>query len=561
MKSGLDRSMEQGERILIVDDEVDVVEFCSEVLASRGYRPRGTSSGLEALDLAKRERFDLLLTDLMMPEIGGLDVLAGIRSATPDIAAVIITGYGTVEMAIEALRAGARDFLLKPFQIKDLLAAVEHALAEPRLLRERIWLDALTPVLEATRRFRSTVMLDQLLEDALATAAEQANADSGGLYLTTGQAPGLRAAIGRAETRSELVKVCRVLSSTFGVRTEAFLMGDGREMPEEAQRLLDSLGASSLLCFPLLDKGKTLGVLCLCRDPGRRAFSERDAELISILGAQAAAAIESARLFDELERAQADLRAWNRELEERVEERTSELRDAQEHLLRAEKLAVIGKLGAGIAHELRNPLGVISNSVYYLELKSGDADPKVKKHLSIIGREVARSDKIISDLLSFVRGAEENREQVDVNELLEETLSSLMIPAPVVIERDLGRGLPIVMVDPGRIRQVLVNLITNAVEGMSGEGILTVGTHRVNGFIEIGVSDTGSGISSENLGRLFEPLFTTKAGGIGLGLAISKMLTESQGGRIEGRNNLTQGATFVVSLPVRLGTEGYGNRS
>ena len=135
------------------------------------------------------------------------------------------------------------------------------------------------------------------------------------------------------------------------------------------------------------------------------------------------------------------------------------------------------------------------------------------------------------------------------------------IPPTVAVETNLTEGLPNSLVDPGKLRQVFVNLVTNAVEGMSGDGTISVTTRRNDGFVEIGVSDTGCGISSENLNRLFEPLFTTKAQGIGLGLAISKMLVESQGGRITGCNNPVRGATFVVALPARPHTEGNGSRS
>ena len=553
--------VEEAERVLVVDDEADIVHFCTKVLTAKGYRAEGTCNGLEALEMAKGQSFDLLLADLMMPEISGLDLFEGVKSRKPDTAGVVITGYGTVDMAIEAMRAGVRDFLCKPFESEDLLEAVEHALAATRFLREKIQLTALMPVLEATRRFRSTVMLDDLLEDVLITAARQAHADTGGLYLRAASASGLRAAIGHAGNQNEMVVACRTLCSIFGDRTEAFVIGDELETPPQAQRLLDSLGVSSMLCFPLRDKGRTLGLLNLCKQPGSERFTERDAELISILGAQAAAAIESARLFDELEKAQANLEEWNQELEKRVEERTTALREAQEHLVRAEKLAVIGKLGAGIAHELRNPLGVISNSVYYLNLKSGDADSKVKKHLGIIQREVARSNKIITDLMSFVRVAQSSKEVVDVNGLIEETLKGMEIPPAVIVETGLAEDLPNAVVDPGKIRQVFINLMTNAVEGMSGNGTISVTTRRNDGCVEIGFSDTGCGISPENMNRLFEPLFSTKAQGIGLGLAISKMLVESQGGRIRGRNNPAQGATFVVTLPARPHAEGDGKRN
>jgi len=549
------------EHILVVDDEKDVVAFCLKVLALKGYEAQGASSGRQALDLAKRQRFDLLLTDIMMPELSGIDLLAELRTTAPDIAAVVITGYGTVDMAIKALRAGARDFVMKPFSIEELMSAVEHALSQSRLLRENIRLKALVPVLEASQRFRSTVRLEQLLDEILETTTRQVGADHGRLFLMAGDDLELVTTIGCEGQPVEMIDLCRSLAPVLRGETEAFVVNDELEACPDAQQLLETLGVSSMLCLPLYVKDRAIGLLTLGKSNGSHPFDEGDVEVISILGNQAAQVIESARLFDELRKARWELEKWNRELEERVEERTQELGEAQEYLVRAEKLAVIGKLGAGVAHELRNPLGVINNSAYYLNLRMGDADPKVKKHLKIIRREVARSDKIITDLMSFVSFAELTAEVVDINELVGGALERVNIPSTVSVETTLQEDLPEIMGDPGKIQQVFVNLLINAIQAMSDGGKLTVATRLSDGFVQIVVSDTGCGIKPENMDRLFEPLFTTKAKGIGLGLAVSRMLIENHGGHITARNNAEKGATFVVDLPTESSNGESGSRS
>lgn len=561
MKAYPKGSGQEKERILVVDDEKDVVEFCLKVLALKGYKAQGTSSGLEALELARQGRYDLLLTDIMMPEISGLDLLAEIRATTPDITAVIITGYGTTDMAIKALRAGARGFVTKPFAIEDLTAAIEHALREIRLLRENIRLKALVPVFEASQRFRSTVKLEQLLTEVLETTAREAGADCGGLLLIHGGDLDPRTTVGCGGQPEAMVDVCRMLLPFLKDETEAFGVSRDFEACPGVRQPLVSLGVSFLLCFPLRVQGRDLGLLALAKSNGRRPFDEGDVEVISILGNQAAVAIESARLFEELVQAQRQLEKWNRELEERVEERTRELRKAQEHLVRAEKLAVIGKIGAGVAHELRNPLGVISNSVYYLGLKEKDADPKVRRHLDIMRREIARSNRIIADLMSFVRVGEVGDEMVDINDLVEEAASRVEIPSAMTVETSLQEDLPAVVADPGRIQQVFVNLLTNAVQAMSDKGKLSIATRLADGFVEIVFRDTGCGINPEDEGRLFEPLFTTKAKGTGLGLAISRMLIENHGGHISAYNNADVGAAFVVALPTESKDETKRNRS
>ncbi len=559
-----DRRKEK-ERILVVDDEKDVVTFCLRVLALEGYEGQGTCSALEALELAKQEDFDLLVTDIMMPEMSGLDLLAELRTTMPDMAAVIITGYGTIDMAIKALRAGARDFVTKPFTVQDLQTAIEHALRETRLLRENVRLRALVPLLQASQRFGSTVKLDQLLAQVLETTARQAGADHGCVLLMVGDDLEQEAAIGCEDRSGNETCACWALASSLKSSTETIVVTRESASYPQARQLLASAGVFSMLCLPLRVKDRVIGLLNLCKQSASDPFDQGDVEAISILGNQAAAAIENARLFGELERAQTELEQWNRELEERVEERTRELREAQEHLVRAERLAVIGKLGAGIAHELRNPLAVINNSAYYLGLKANradpNADPKVKKHLAIIEREVARSNKIIADLMSFVRVTEFRTEMVDINALVEEALERVETPPTMAVETNLQEDLPKIIGDPGRIQQIFINLLTNAVQAISGEGTLGIATHLNNGFVQIAFSDTGCGLSPETKDRLFEPLFTTKAKGIGLGLAISKMLVERQGGHITAHNNVGEGATFVVALPTRNKNDAGGKRS
>jgi len=561
MKTYPDNSAREKEHILVADDEKDVLDFCLEVLGRKGFEAQGASSGRQALELAKQRRFDLLLTDIMMPDMSGLDLLAEIKSTTPDIAAVVITGYGTTDMAIKALRAGAHDFVTKPFSIEELMAAIEHALSQSRLLRENIRLKALVPVLEASQRFRSTLRLEQLLDEILGTTAHQAGADHGRLFLMAGDDLELMTTIGCEGQPVEMTDLCKSLAPVLRDRIETFVVNDKLEVCPDAQQLLETFGVSSMLCLPLYVKDKAIGMLTLGKSNGSHPFDEGDVEVVSILGNQAAVVIESARLFDQLGRARRELEEWNRELEERVEERTRELREAQECLVRAEKLAVIGKLGSGVAHELRNPLGVISNSIYYLNSKMGDADPKVKKHLGIMQREVARSNKIITDLMSFISFAELRTQKVDINGLVSEALARVETPSTVSIETAFQRELPEIMGDPGKIQQVFVNLLTNGIQAISGEGKLTIATRLNDGFVKIAISDTGCGIEPENMGRLFEPLFTTRAKGIGLGLAISRMLIENHGGQITAHNNIAEGATFVVALPIRRVNHTGGNGS
>ncbi len=262
-------------------------------------------------------------------------------------------------------------------------------------------------------------------------------------------------------------------------------------------------------------------------------------------------AISSARDITENLRAEQALQDYNERLEREVEARTGELRDAQEALVRQEKLATLGQLAGGVGHELRNPLGVINNAVYYLQMILPKADKKVKDYLSMIKRETTTAEKIINDLLDFSRIKSVDREPVAVHELFERVLARFPAPENVQVRMTIPTDLPQVFVDTQQIEQVVGNLVLNAYQAMPDGGTLTVSTIQAKRTVSLAIKDEGVGITPENMGKLFEPLFTTKPKGIGLGLAVSKKLAEANDSRIEVKSKLGEGSTFTIVLPLQ----------
>ncbi len=251
------------------------------------------------------------------------------------------------------------------------------------------------------------------------------------------------------------------------------------------------------------------------------------------------------------------IRQLNAELEQRVEDRTRELREAQEKLVRHEKLVVLGQMSSSVGHELRNPLSVINSAIYYLKMIQPDAGDDVKEYLGIIDQEVRTADKIITDLLDFSRIKSVDREAVSVSELIRRTLERFPVPESVAVTIDVPPDLPQVFVDVHHMTQVLGNLTVNACQAMtsSNESTLIVGQLSLystvqNDMINITVKDNGVGISAENMNKIFEPLFTTKTKGIGLGLAVSQKLVAANEGRIEVESEAGKGTSFHVYLPI-----------
>lgn len=237
-------------------------------------------------------------------------------------------------------------------------------------------------------------------------------------------------------------------------------------------------------------------------------------------------------------------------LERRVEERNQELQEAQAKVLQSEKLASMGQVAASIGHELRNPLGVIKNSVYYLKMKIKE-DPKILKHLGIMDNEIQSSEKIIDDLLNFTRTRELATTLTDLHRIIEDTLSVSQVPPNIVVEKEFDARLLPFQFDAEQIRRVCINLTLNACQAMEGVGKLKVTTQKKGDWTEIAFADTGKGISPENSEKIFQPFFTTKAKGVGLGLAVTKKIVEQHNGELNVSSELGKGTTFTVSLPIK----------
>ena len=280
------------------------------------------------------------------------------------------------------------------------------------------------------------------------------------------------------------------------------------------------------LCFPILSMNRLIGILCVGPKASAAGFSVEEASFIDSIMPQAGIALENALLY-------------------------KEQRERFRRMLRADRLATIGELAAGAAHEIRNPLTSIKSSLQYLESRCREETEK--KLLGVALRETDRIDEILAALLSFSRPSEIRKEACDLTSLLEESVALVSIQARakgVEVRTAFPPGPVAVNADRSQIKQLFLNIFLNAVQAMDGGGTMTVECALLgNGKILVRVSDTGPGISEADLEKAFDPFFTTKKGGTGLGLSICYTIAKAHGGEIELRSRPGEGTAVLVTLP------------
>jgi signal transduction histidine kinase len=307
----------------------------------------------------------------------------------------------------------------------------------------------------------------------------------------------------------------------------------------------------SIVAIPMVYGRALIGFLCFSSEHEEKVWKDEEIGLLKGV----AGTFVSALVRKQAEEA---LREYSEQLEMMVGYRTKELREAQEQLVHQEKLAILGELAGGMAHELRNPLGAIKNAAYLLGITAEESGEKTKETLEILNKEVVASEMILTSLLDFAQARPPTLTDVDLNKLVQRTLSYTTMPNNIEVVTQLDDNLPTIRADRDQLDQVFRNIISNGIQAMPEGGQLTIKTAicQTNppeppglGRTTVSFTDTGMGIPEENLEKVFEPLFSTKVKGIGLGLAIVKALIEGHGGTVEVESSVGQGSTFTLRLP------------
>ena len=554
--------------VIILDDEPGIIRYCGRVLERAGYKTLAFTNPYEALGvLEQREEAGLLLADIRMPEMDGFQVIEQARQRHPDLTVVVMTGYASVEVAIEALQRGADGLLLKPFGGNALVQGVQHALDQRQHKQDQMRLQALRPMFDISETLFSETNLKRLQGLIIYTICGHLRCSHAEYYQVNdsegGEKPGRMRLVGglhypggkaRMERRPSsslsnepIVRRASQVGAVLSIQVDG--PGDA-----ELKEMLKQRKLGCMLCAPIpvnVGGGMASSILASSmlvagRDEDEPRFGEADRELMAILARQAAVALENARLIEERQ-------AYIRQLEQ-----------SQRALIQAEKMAIAGRLTASIAHEINNPLQAVQNCVH-LAGRGELATAERQNYLELAGRELERLMATVQRMLDFYRPVRLDRKPVEINQLVRNLMRLLdkqLADEKVRVKTNLALNLPAVMAVGDQIQQVLLNLMLNAMQAMKDGNVgeasrrleIQTGINPSNEKeIEILIEDSGPGVSALQRKQLFEPFTSNKEGGMGLGLAVSYGIITAHGGSldlVERGGGSKQGACFRITLPI-----------
>ncbi len=598
--------MPQPLRVLIVEDDLmQARAFALKLLKNTPpFEVEATRDAEKALDLLAEKRFDAVTLDHHLPAMSGLEALKAIKRRYPNLPVVMLTGQGDEQVAVQAMRAGAADYLTKaPEQIDMLPRVVERAVREVRLAqqleesRRRYYdlfhdadlaifvVDAATlQIVEVNRSAQSLLELPEdvilqkaffnlvspeqqsIFESFIEEIKKSGRAKAEGLLLlrkerrtTPVDVSGSLVQSGRrqlielfASDVSEKLRLNRQLQlsrqrllSLFNGITDLIGVLDGERRIQMAnRRWVEHAGKAPKELIHQRCHQVLFGTDAPCSGcPAMETLADGKTRFLEVVHQAHVYHIWTFPMRNEAQQPEYII--------EYVKDVT-EQKEMERQLIKSEKMAAVGLLATGIAHELRNPLNIIESARYGIEMELAQRTPEIDKKLSVIRSNIQRASAIIDNLLYFARSSEFAKERVDVAETLHSTMALLLQEA----ER---RGVRMSVVCPQEARafvnldslkQVFLNLILNAVQAMPGGGELIVRCRTSGDRVIVEFEDTGVGISAENQKLLFTPFFTTKKPeeGTGLGLYISYMLMKREGGDIS-CSTAGKGTTFTVTLP------------
>lgn len=565
-------------KVLIIDDERGVVQLCQRLLERHGFEVKTALAPQLGLELLSQEKFDLLLLDIRMPGMDGFQVMQLARQKQPDLAVLMITGHGTIELAVQALRDGADGLALKPFTAEELIQSVQLAITQNQMKREMSRTHSLQPLFEFSNQLFSELTPARLRRLVVESICKHLSCSAALLIkIPANRIPSIARltsliqkqiffsdALPGTQEETQIVQ-CLAQITRRAITSQTIELAN--QPVSHGTRYL--MAAPTLLCIPAstsnhrnsagnfslmrqLEENHDWLVLAAVREPSgtlneisravQNGFTTADIDLLSILSHQAATAFENALLNSEL-------RAYIRKLKE-----------SQRLLLQAEKMATAGRLMASIAHEINNPLQAVQNCIHLAQRTELPPESR-QDYLEMAQTELDRLSKTVAQMLDFHRPLSSDRHPTDLNAVLKRVIKLMNQKFEhhhIEVSFDLDPSMPTVAVVADQIQQVFLNLVLNAVEAMPRGGMLNISTRTLaKNWVEITIHDSGPGIDPKIRKRIFDPFTSAKIGGTGLGLSISLGIISAHGGSLELVDNGYQdgtvpsltGACFRIRLP------------
>jgi PAS domain S-box-containing protein len=501
--------------ILVIEDDPDHGLFTKIILerTGRNYKVDIAETPQEGLRRILDNNYDLVLSDYRMPGLNALDVLNETRKQGKDVPFIVVTASGNEKAAVELMKAGAYDYIIKDLSYKDTLPlVVERSYAVYRSRKEKDGLE--NKLIKAAEEWEATF---NSIHDSIAIKDTdftilRANKSLGRVFNCNPKEIKGKKCYEVVHNSSSPLQECPCQETIKDKKThtrEFFHPGLNIYFEETTSPVLD-------------DRGSLVQIVHVLRD-----ITDR------------------------------------KKAEEEIKKAYRQLKQTQNKLVQSEKLAALGRFSSGIAHEVKNPLGVILSGTEFLEVFSDESPEEVRIGLSKIKEATLRADTIIRNLLKFARPSDVTAKRVNPEVIVEETLSLIQYRVPannIKIVKDYSQDKMFIKVDKSQLEQVMFNLVANAIEAMPEGGVLSVKIYKAafsdlipdKEVCVIETSDTGEGISKEGLSRICEPFYTTKRErkGTGLGLYMSKIIVNNHEGELLIRSQVGKGTTAKIIIPL-----------
>ncbi len=481
-------------RVLVVDDEQLILKIISDILTKEGYEVVIANNCEKAAEYLRTSRIDVVLSDIKMPVKSGIDLLEEIKNKDPNIPVILMTGFASLETAVEAVQNGAFDYLIKPLDYGKLRSVIEHAADRYELYKENARL--LSDLKELNTNLELKVQeRNRQLENTLNSTIESIITTDRDLMIETAN-PKTSEIFGRNCTGEKLSLLFQGIN--FDTIVPKILSDPSYSTKHEVRYDNKFL---EVTLSPLID------------------FETK--EIFGVIAAT---------------------------------EDITEKKKLEAQLIHSAKMSGVGQLAAGVAHEFNN---ILSGIIGYTSLALTRQDlESARKDLKVIEKASDRAVEIVNKLLSFSRQKGEKFQVAQIESIIDDALGLVehtFETEGIRILRSYEK-VPVIRMNLGEIQQVFLNLAINSKHAMPQGGAIAISTKLAGNFVRIDFSDTGAGIPQENLSRIFEPFFTTKQSegsksGTGLGLSVIYAIIERHGGRIEVSSELNKGTTFTIHLP------------